>query len=112
MMVKFAELGHYGFPRKRARKYSLLGGWQLRLRTMSASVRMTIELNIMHYRKLLESETDGSKRRMTSHSDFDDGAPIFANLMWSHGRRYNNGPPKLVKMPHPGVSGRGVFVRS
>jgi hypothetical protein len=48
---------------------------------MSASVRMTIELNIVHCRKLLESEADISKRRMISHPDFDDGAPIFANLI-------------------------------
>jgi hypothetical protein len=68
-MFTFSELGHYGFPRRRARNIALFGGWQLRFRTMSASVRMTIELNIIHYRKLLESETDVSKRRMTSHSD-------------------------------------------
>ena len=30
---------------------------------MSPSVRMIIELNIKHFRKLLESETDAVKRR-------------------------------------------------
>jgi hypothetical protein len=29
---------------------------------MSPSVRMIIELNIKHYRRLLESETDAAKR--------------------------------------------------
>jgi hypothetical protein len=35
-------------------------------RIMSPSVRMIVELNIRHYRDLLESEQDPSKRRVIS----------------------------------------------
>jgi hypothetical protein len=35
--------------------------------TMSASAQMIIELNIRHYRELLERETDASKRRVIAN---------------------------------------------
>jgi hypothetical protein len=54
--------------------------------------------------------TGGQHR--TAIAALHDGVPIFAVLIWSHRRRHNNRPPKLVKTPHPGLSGRGVVVRS
>ena len=43
---------------------------------MSVSVRMIIDLNIQHYRDLLKTETDASKRQTISKLLFEEEAKL------------------------------------
>ena len=52
---------------------------------MSVSVRMIIDLNIQHYRDLLKTETDASKRQTISKLLFEEEVKL-ANLLTHEGK--------------------------
>ena len=52
---------------------------------MSVSVRMIIELNIQHYRDLLKTETDASKRQTISKLLAEEEAKL-AKLLTQEGK--------------------------
>ena len=52
---------------------------------MSVSVRMIIDLNIEHYRDLLKTETDASKRQTISKLLAEEEAKL-ANLLTQEGK--------------------------
>ena len=53
--------------------------------SVSPSVRMIIELNIKHYRDLLKTETDTSKRQTISKLLFEEEVKL-ANLLTHEGK--------------------------
>ena len=52
---------------------------------MSVSVRMIIDLNIQHYRDLLKTETDASKRQTISKLLVEEEVKL-ANLLTQEGK--------------------------
>ena len=52
---------------------------------MSVSVRMIIDLNIRHYRDLLKTETDASKRQTISRLLSEEDVKL-ANLLTQEGK--------------------------
>ena len=53
--------------------------------SVSVSVRMIIDLNIQHYRDLLKTETDASKRQTISKLLFEEEVKL-ANLLTQEGK--------------------------
>ena len=52
---------------------------------MSVAVRTIVELNIKHYRDLLKTETDASKRQTISKLLFEEEVKL-ANLLTQEGK--------------------------
>ena len=77
---------------------------------MSVSVRMIIDLNIQHYRGLLKTETDASKRQ--SIPDELVGKPLSVLIPERHRNLHAGHMDRFMKDPTPRMMGVGLELRA